>query len=523
MKGTLLLFALLMTLAPAGVWAQQAGYSQTNLVSNTPGVAHTTDTQLLNPWGISILPEQDFWIANNNSGISTLYDSQGNKDAALVVTIPGAGHNPNGNCSPGCPTGTVANGNGSVFGGGQFIFDTEDGLIANWTGASNTATVALDNSASGAVYKGLALINSTLLAANFNSGKIDVFDHNFNPTSLSGSFTDPTLPAGFAPHGIHVIGNQIFVAYAMQDAAKHDSTPGAGLGQVDIFDMNGNFVKTFAAGGMLNAPWGVVETPATFGAFPNTILVGNFGDGTINAFDTTGKFHGQLADSSNKVLVNPGLWDMVFGGGGPSGDPNTLYLTAGGSNQPNFPAGGTTTSVFASLVPVAAVGSPGFSLSLSAQSLTVAPGGSANDMISASAVGGFNGQITLSCAALAGLTCAFSPTTISPGSSASSSTLTISAASAPPPVTGYSLPGMAALLPGLGLFGTVFATRKRKALGRNSVLWTSVLGLLLLISMFALGCGGTSKGQTPASQVTLTVTGTSGSLSHSTPVTITVK
>ena len=174
------------------------------------------------PLGISILPEQDFWIANNNSGTSTLYDSQGKKDAALVVTIPGAGHNPNGNCSPGCPTGTVANGNGSVFGGGQFIFDTEDGIIANWTGASNTATVALDNSASGAVYKGLALINSTLLAANFNSGKVDVFDHNFNPISLSGSFSDPTLPAGFAPHGIHVIGNQIFVAYAMQDAAKHD-------------------------------------------------------------------------------------------------------------------------------------------------------------------------------------------------------------------------------------------------------------------------------------------------------------
>jgi uncharacterized protein (TIGR03118 family) len=251
----------------------------------------------------------------------------------------------------------VSNGNGSYFGGGSFIFDTEDGIIANWTGASNTAEVAFDNSASGAVYKGLALLNGTsLLAANFNSGKIDVYDRNFNPTSLSGSFTDPKLPAGFAPHGIHVIGNQIYVAYAMQDAAKHDAQPGAGLGQVDIFDMNGNFVSTFvAAGGQLNAPWGVVETPATFGAFPNAILVGNFGDGTINAFDTTGKFLGQLTDSSNKVLVNPGLWDMVFGGGGPSGDPGTLYLTAGGGNQPNFPAGGSTTAVFASLVPAAAV------------------------------------------------------------------------------------------------------------------------------------------------------------------------
>jgi uncharacterized protein (TIGR03118 family) len=522
-KKTLLLFGLLMTLGSASVLcAQQAGYSQTNLVSNTAGVAKTTDTQLLNPWGISFLPGQDFWIANNNSGRSTLYDAQGNKNA-LVVTIPGATKNPNGNCSPGCPTGNVSNGNGSYFGGGSFIFDTEDGIIANWTGAGS-AVGAFDNSASGAVYKGLAMLNSTfLLVANFNSGKIDVLDRNFNLTSLSGSLTDPNLPAGFAPHGIHVIGNQIYVAYAMQDAAKHDAQPGAGLGQVDIFDMNGNFMSTFvAAGGKLNAPWGVVATPATFGTFPNAILVGNFGDGTINAFDTKGKFLGQLTDSSNNVLVNPGLWDMVFGGGGPSGDPGTLYLTAGGGNQPNFPAGGSTTSVFASVVPAAAVTSPDFSLSLSAQSVTVAPGGSANLMISASTVGGFNGQISLSCSAPAGLTCAFNPSTISPGSSASSSTLTVSAVSTPP-VNGYSLSGMAALLPGLGLFGTLLTTRKRKPLIRKSILSMSILGLLLLISMLALGCGSGSKGQTPASQVTLMVTGKSGALSHTTPITITVK
>ena len=522
LKTKFLLFGLLITLAiPSGLRAQQAGYSQTNLVSNTAGVAKTTDPQLLNPWGISILPGQDFWIANNNSGTSTLYDGQGNKDTALVVTIPGAGRNPNGNCSPGCPTGNVSNGNGTYFGGGQFIFDTEDGIVANWTGASNTATVAFDNSASGAVYKGLALLNSTfLLAANFNSGKIDVLDRNFNLTSLGGSFTDPNLPAGLAPHGIHVIGNQIYVAYAMQDAAKHDAQPGAGLGQVDIFDQSGNFVSTFvAAGGQLNAPWGVVATPATFGTFSNAILVGNFGDGTINAFDTKGKFLGQITDSSNKALVNPGLWDMVLGGGGPSGDPNTLYFTAGGGNQPNFPPRGSTTSVFASLVPAAAVGAPNFSLNLSAPSVTVAPGGSANLMISAASVGGFNGQISLSCAAAAGLSCAFSPATISPGSSASSSTLTVSATSTPP-TGGY---GIGALLPGLGLFGALFTNRKHKSVSRKNILWMSLLGLLLLASLFALGCGGSnSKGQTPASQVTLTVTGTSGALSHTTPLTINI-
>ncbi len=526
MKKALLSFALLMTMAiPSGLSAQQAGYSETNLVSNTAGIAKTTDPQLLNPWGISFVPGQDFWIANNNSGTSTLYDNQGNKDTGLVVTIPGATSNPNGNCSPGCPTGTVANTSGSSFGGGQFIFDTEDGLIASWTGASNTATVALNNSTSGAVYKGLALLNSTfLLAANFNSGKVDVIDSNFGLTSLGGSFTDPKLPAGYAPHGVHVVGNQIYVAYAMQDAAKHDAQPGAGLGQVDIFDVNGNFVSTFvAAGGKLNAPWGVVAAPASFGAFSNAILVGNFGDGTINAFDTTGKFLGQLTDSSGKALVNPGLWDVAFGGGSLSGDPGTLYLTAGGSNQPNFPAGGTTTSVFSSVVPAAAVGSPDFSLSLSAQSINVMRGASANLMIGASAVGGFNGQITLSCAPAAGLTCAFNPTTISPGSSAASSTLSISATSTPPP-TGYGMVGMVALLPGLGLFGTVLTTRKRNPLTRKSILSMSVLGLLLLISMVALGCGGGSsaKGQTPASQATVMVTGTSGTLSHTSPVTITV-
>ena len=531
MKKALLLFGLLTALTiPSGLWAQQAGYSQTNLVSNVSGLATTTDPQLLNPWGISVLPGEDFWIADNNSGVSTLYDKNGNKDTGLVVTIPGATNNPNGNCSPGCPTGTVANSNGSYFAGGSFIFDTEDGLIVYWNGSSNTAIVGKDNSASGAVYNGLALLGTDLLAANFNSGKIDVFDRNFNLTSLGGSFTDPNLPAGFAPHGIHVIGNQIYVAYAMQDTPKHDSVPGAGAGQVDIFDTNGNFVSAFVAAGAsnnLNAPWGVVEAPATFGTFAGDILVGNFGDGTISAFNTAGKFIGQLSDSSGKVLVNPGLWDLVFGAGGTSGDPGTLYITAGGSaGQPNFPTGGSATAVFAGLVPAAAVGTPGFSLNLSTLSATVMPGSSTNLMVSAAAVGGFNGQIALTCTAPAGLTCTFNPSTISPGSSSSSSTLTISATATPPPGGGiYALPGLLALLPSLGLFGTFFTTGKRKVLTRKTIVGTSVLGLLLVVSLFALGCGGGSSNKqttTPAQQATVRVSGTSGALSQSAAVTVTV-
>jgi len=531
-KNAFLSFGLLMTLTiPSGLWAQQAGYSQTNLVSSTAGVATTTDPQLLNPWGISALPGADFWISDNNSGVSTLYDQNGKKDTGLVVTIPGASSNPNGNCSPGCPTGTVANPNGTSFAGGSFIFATEDGLVVYWNGSSNTAVVGKDNSASGAVYKGLALLGTNLLAANFNSGKVDVYDSNFQPTALSGTFTDPKLPAGFAPHGIHVIGNQVYVAYAMQDTPKHDAMPGAGAGQVDVFDANGNLVSTLvaaAANNNLNAPWGVVAAPATFGTFANDILVGNFGDGTISAFDTTGKFVGQLTNSSGKVLVIPGLWDLVFGGGGgANNDPGvagTLYLTAGGSaGQPNFPAGGSATAVFASLAPAAAAGT-GFSLNLSAMSTTVAQGGSATLMVSAAAVGGFNSQITLTCSAPAGLNCAFSPSTISPGSSAASSTLTISAVSTPPP-TGYNAPRMGLLLPGLGLFGTLITTRKKKLLNRKSMIGTSVLGLLLLVSLFSLGCSSSnsSKPTTPASQqATVMVTGTSGSVSHSAAVTVTI-
>jgi uncharacterized protein (TIGR03118 family) len=528
-KNTLLSFGLFLTLAvPSGLWAQQAGYSQTNLVSNVSGAGSTTDTQLSNPWGISVLPGQDFWIADNNSGVSTLYDQNGNKETGLIVTIPGASSNPNGNCSPGCPTGTVASGNGSYFGGGSFIFDTEDGMVVYWNGSSNTAIVGKDNSASGAVYKGLAVLGTNLLAANFNSGKVDVYDSNYTLTSLGGSFADPNLPAGLAPHGIHVIGNQVYVAYAQQDAPKHDAVPGAGAGQVDIFDSNGNFVSTFVAAGAnnnLNAPWGVVEAPSSFGTFGGDILVGNFGDGTISAFDTTGKFIGQITNSANTVLVNPGLWDMVFGGGGGAsntpGIAGTLYITAGGSaGQPNFPTGGSATTVFASIAPAAAVGAPGFSLTLSVPSTTVAQGGSAKLTIGAAAVGGFNSPITLTCAAPAGLTCALSPTTISPGSSASSSTLTISVA-ATPPSGGYG-PNAALLLPGLGLLGTLLIAPKRKLIAGKSILGMSVLGSLLFLSLFALGCGSNSNNKTQVSQANVMVTGTSGSISHTSAVAITI-
>jgi uncharacterized protein (TIGR03118 family) len=474
---------------------------------------------------MAILRGQDLWVADNNSGVSTVYNAQGNKNNGLTVTIPVAKNNPNGNCNPGCPTGTVVNSGTASSGGVQVLWDTEDGLITSWNGSGTTASVVVDRSASGAVFKGLAQLNgtngtTTLLAANFNSGKIEVFDGNFKPTSLSGSFTDPTLATGLAPHGIHVIGNQVYVAYAMQDAPKHDAQPGAGLGQVDVFDSNGNFVSTLVkSGGNLNAPWAVVVAPAGFGAFQNAILVGNFGDGTISAYDNTGKSLGQLADPSGKVLVNPGLWELVFGGGGPSGNPGTLYLTAGGDNQPNFPPGGSSTAFFASIAPVV---TGDFSLSLSPMSAMVVPGGSTNLTISATASGGFNGQISLSCTAPSGLACTLSPASISPGSSASTSTMAISAATNPP----GGVYGTAFLLPGLGLFGILCRARKKRTPSSNSIFGISALGVMLLATLFLAGCGGynsASMSVPQASQSSVVVTATAGSLSHSSTIAVTIQ
>jgi uncharacterized protein (TIGR03118 family) len=430
-----------------GLYGQQNSYTQTNLVGNLSGIATNTDPQLSNPWGIAFVPGSTFWIADNNSGFSTLYDAQGNKQQ-LTVTIPGAGTSP---CNPGCPTGIVANSTGK-FGGGSFLFDTEDGIIASWTSGNNAVTI-VDSSASGAVYKGLALLTnasgSFLLAANFRSGKIDVLDSNLKPASLSGTFTDPNLETGLAPHGVHVINNSVYVAYALQDSPKHDPINGSGNGALDAYDLNGNFVKRLVSGGALNSPWGVALAPATFGAFANDILVGNFGDGSINVYDpNSGKSLGQVADSNNHAIINLGMWDMVFGQGG-TGNPNTLYITAGGSAQ--------TQGLFAAIAANQQAGTADFSLSVSTPSVSIPAGGSTSLTVTAAATGGFNSAITLSCTAPTGVSCSLSPTTITPGTSASTSTMQLSVASTVPPATYGSKAATMMVLPfsmsflGLGL------------------------------------------------------------------------
>ena len=313
-------------------------YKQTNLVSNGAVAALTTDPQLKNPWGIVAFPGAPFWISDNNAGVSTLYDGAGNK-VPLTVTVPPPMGSPQGTLAT--PTGIVWNPNPNLFQvgpklGALFIFATEDGTISGWNPNVDlhNAILKVDNSegGSGAVYKGLALATNTtgvfLYATNFRAGTIDVFDSSFKPTKLSGAFWDPTIPAGYAPFGIALVDGNLFVTYALQDAAKHDDVRGPGHGFVNVFDTNGHLIKRFASRGALNSPWGIARAPFNFGPASTRMLIGNFGDGKINSFNSEGDFHGSLRDPKGHSITINGLWAITFGTASAS-DPNTLYFTAG--------------------------------------------------------------------------------------------------------------------------------------------------------------------------------------------------
>jgi uncharacterized protein (TIGR03118 family) len=302
-------------------------YFQTNLTSDLPGVAQNHDPNLVNPWGIAFAPNTPFWISDNGSGLSTLYNGAG-QAIPLVVTIPP----PAGGTSPAAPTGVVAN-TGTGFGGSHFIFATEDGTISAWTGGTS-ATLEVDNSASGAVYKGLTLGNNggseLLYAANFNSGNVDVFNSSFAQVTVPGGFSDPGIPAGYAPFDIQNIGGMLYVTYALQDSQKHDDVAGPGHGFVDVFNTAGMLQGRLISQGALNSPWGLALAPSTFGPFGGDLLVGNFGDGEIDAYDpTTGAFLGVLTDSMGNPLIDQGLWGLAFGNGSNGFSTNSLYFTAG--------------------------------------------------------------------------------------------------------------------------------------------------------------------------------------------------
>ncbi len=269
---------------------------------------------------MSFSPTSPFWVSNQASGNSTLYGAAG-VPLPLVVTTP-----------PASPTGQVFNGTTDFQVSGtaaHFIFATLAGTIDAWTGGASSAVVAATQ---GAVYTGLALANNGssnfLYAANAVGGRIDIFNSTFAPATLSGSFTDPNLPAGYSPYNIQNINGNLYVEYSQ------GFTMGAGLGIVNEFDANGNFVRRIvSAGGALNTPWGITMAPAGFGSFGGDLLIGNLGDGKINAFDpTTGAFQGVLSDSHGNPLVNDGLWALAFHTA-PGYNPNSLYFTAGINGQ----------------------------------------------------------------------------------------------------------------------------------------------------------------------------------------------
>jgi uncharacterized protein (TIGR03118 family) len=310
--------------------AAAMAFADTALVSNSSTVVATAnkiDANLQNPWGIAVAPGLPFWISDNNSNLSTLYSGIGAIETQTItgspnvgIAIPASAAGVQAN-----PTGQFYNGNGSFLiptTNGQesalFIFDGEGGTIAAWASDSGAAAVTayddgVANGANHAVYKGLALGTvggaTYLYATDLHNNKVDVFDTNFSKPA----------PAGFVPFGIAALNGDLYVTFAKQDAAMHDETTGAGLGYVDIFDFSGNLVSQFASAGSLNAPWGIAIAPAGFGSLKGDVLIGNFGDGTINIFSPTGtalaNFEGPLMSSSGQPIAFPGLWSLVFGNG----------------------------------------------------------------------------------------------------------------------------------------------------------------------------------------------------------------
>jgi uncharacterized protein (TIGR03118 family) len=359
------IFTASVAIAHDDEWrGERDAYAIAPLVSNLSGHAAMQDRILQNAWGVAFTPAgSPFWINDNATGCSTLYDGVGTKITALQVSIPLPGNIvPTGACqpndpnkpanpTPAAPTGIVWNPAATFLVPGTripalFIFSTEDGTISAWAGGLNPAddaVIAADESMSGAVYKALAVaVNAKgpfLFATNFNEGTVDVFGPNgtdgmFTKVTLDGNFTDPEMPAGYAPFNIANVDGDLFVTYAKQDDQKHDDVAGPGHGFVDVFDTDGHLLRRFESRGRLNSPWGIARASFAFGPYSGKILIGNFGDGRINVFNNDGTFVDQLEDIHGKPLVIDGLWTLTLGGGRNS-SPDTLYFTAGPDKETN--------------------------------------------------------------------------------------------------------------------------------------------------------------------------------------------
>jgi uncharacterized protein (TIGR03118 family) len=355
--------ALSVFLLPAVTQAQH--YKQTNLVSDIASLAPTFDPNLKNPWGLTrssttpTRPGSPFWVANNNSGTSTLYTGTGAIipiNGTGTVTVPPPKGSPAGTLAT--PTGVVFNGSPTDFliapgKSAAFIFVTEDGTISGWAGGQNAVPV-VDNSdngsANGAVYKGATSGeingNKFLYVTNFRSAKVEVYDTNFKSAHLGeDAFEAEGVPRGFAPFNVQNIGGTLFVTYAKQDAPRHDPVGGDGLGFVELFTPSGKHIGHLEHGDWFNAPWGVVWTTRDFGEFSNAILVGNFRSGWIAAFNGfTHKFIGFVKNPDDSLVFIDGLWSLTFGNDAGAGSANTLFFTAGINNE--------TDGLFGTITPV---------------------------------------------------------------------------------------------------------------------------------------------------------------------------
>jgi len=439
---------------------------------------------------------------------------------------------------------------GTTTGPSLFIFATEDGTISGWNGTGST-TILAPIPATGAVYKGLALLtNKTgtfLLATNFSANKVETYDTNFQPTTTQfppGAFVDPTLPAppagsaspGYAPFGIHIINSKVFVTYALQTVDQHDPMKIPSTGFVDEFDPDTGAMVQRIMDSHMNAPWGVVLPPTSFGSFGagGNLLVGNFGDGMINAFTFPGgAFVDQMKDANGAVITNLGMWDMLFDASGKTGDPATMYFTAGGGTE--------SQGLFAAMTanPPAPPPTPDFNLSVAPTLQTVTAGQTATYTVTVGSLDGFTSAVKLSCAGQqTNATCTLSPTSVTPPAGGTiTSTVTISTsgnayttASLLRQDSGSRLLAMLLSVPALGFLGlfVVGSTNARRFEPQKRLRRFAGCILLLLVSLSFLTASGcykkkTSSSGTQRSTNTVTITGTSGSLSHTVTFTLTVQ
>ena len=538
--------ALVAALASGGLAsAQTAGvYQVNNIISDGYVPATTMDPNFIDPWGVS--GTNTLWINTNVTGYSYLSSIAGAL-GSFKATVPAAS-----GTGTGQPTGTVQNTTtGFVLSNGNkasFLFATGDGTISGWNSAletsGNVALIEVNNSAKNAVYTDMALVTNTsgayLLVPNFGQGAdVEIYNSSFQPATLQGTFTDPNIPMGYAPYAIKSIGTQVFVTYMLRTtppfaagAGTYQEILGTNTSFVSVFDDNGNFIARVVTGGNLNAPWGVAIAPAGFGLYGGDLLIGNFGDGLITAYTPTPPYSylGMVAGSNGQAIAYPGLWE-IFPSTATAANPNAIYFTAGLDGETHGLFGEISNSTTASATPT-------FNLSVSTQSTSVAAGSTNGLTISVAPVNGFTGMVDLTCS---GAVCSFSTSQLVVSSTApATTTLTFQASTTPTvggtgtgstPSGGYIRSELKSLSRGNGFgiasalmlpFGSLLALCRRRRFNGLRIL--GVLAVFVAASGLIVGCSSSAgMASAPPATSNVTITATSGSITQTAVVAVTVQ